>query len=70
MNLCPGEVWLADLGFPKVHFLEHQSVVNVQGIGSIPIARLERKLGTLPDQTLREIQQALLYLLDMQEEED
>ena len=110
MNLCPGEVWLADLGLaaktrpvvvisrqdpdppralvtyaplttqnrksryevllPKVHFLEHQSVFNVQGIGSIPIARLERKLGTPPDQTLREIQQALLYLLDMQDEED
>jgi mRNA interferase MazF len=30
---------------PNVKFLDRNSVANVQGLGSIPKARLERKLG-------------------------
>ena len=32
----------------KLRFLDRDSVANVQGIGSIPTVRLERKLGRLP----------------------
>jgi mRNA interferase MazF len=46
--------------------LDYDSVANVQGLGTIPIARLERKPGKLPDQSLMEIKQALLFVLDLE----
>jgi len=33
-------------------------VANVQGIGSLAVARLERKLGEVPDAVLRKIHQS------------
>ncbi|MEH2241791.1 type II toxin-antitoxin system PemK/MazF family toxin [Nostoc sp.] len=44
-------------------------MANVQSIGSIPAARLERKLGELPDETLLKIKQALMFALDLEIEE-
>ncbi|MEL7070226.1 MAG: type II toxin-antitoxin system PemK/MazF family toxin [Cyanobacteria bacterium J06634_6] len=32
-----------EVALPKIHFLKQRSFANTQGIGSIPIARLERK---------------------------
>ena len=46
-------------------FLDHDSVANAQGIGSIPKARFERKLGNLPDVLMDNIKSALLFALDM-----
>ena len=40
-------------------------MANVQGIASIPAIRLERKLGTLPDETMIEIRRALSFALDL-----
>jgi mRNA interferase MazF len=40
-------------------------VVNLQGLGSIPTVRLERKLGQLPNEILLEIKQALIFTLDL-----
>jgi len=40
----------------------------VQGIGSIPSVRLERKLGKLPDAVLDEIKQAIAFALDLTSE--
>lgn len=57
-----------EVELPALTFLRGGSVVNVQGIGSVPIARLERKLGVLPDQTMREIKSALIIALDLQRE--
>jgi hypothetical protein len=37
---------------PRLPFLEQHSVANVQGLGSLPTVRLERRLGTLPDATI------------------
>jgi len=37
---------------PDLRFLNQLSVANVQGIGSIPTARLERKLGELPSDVM------------------
>jgi mRNA interferase MazF len=37
---------------PRLPFLEQHSVANVQGLGSLPTVRLERRLGTLPDATM------------------
>ena len=50
---------------PKLPFLERDSVANVQGLGSIPTARLERRLGKLPQSTLADIKRAIALILDL-----
>lgn len=50
---------------PRLRFLSKDSIVNVQGLGSIPTVRLERKLGELPDAVLQEVKQAVLFTLDL-----
>src|SRR6266487_4754819 len=37
---------------PKLAFLGRAFVANVQGLGSLPTVRLERRLGRLPDQLM------------------
>jgi len=50
---------------PRFGFLDRDSVANVQGLGSLPNVRLERKLGKLPDETMTRIQRALAFALDL-----
>lgn len=38
-----------EVALPRLSFLDKDSVANVQGLGSLPTMRLERKLGKLPD---------------------
>jgi mRNA interferase MazF len=54
-----------EVKLPNVSFLRQGSVANVQGLGSISAARLERKLGELSEETMREIKQALIFVLDL-----
>jgi mRNA interferase MazF len=49
-------------------FLRQGSVANVQGLGSVPAVRLERKLGELSDETMLEIKQALIFALDLKDQ--
>lgn len=49
----------------NLRFLKEMSVANVQGIGSIPVSRLQRRLGSLPTETLEKIKQALRFALDL-----
>ena len=51
---------------PKLRFLYSESIANVQGLGSIPIVRLDRKLGSLPDDVMAEIKNAILFALDLE----
>ena len=39
-------------------FLNQESFANVQGLGSLAVVRLERRLGKVPDQTLDLIRRA------------
>jgi mRNA interferase MazF len=55
-----------EVELPTLSFLRQGSVANVQGLGSIPAARLERKLGELPNETMLEIKQALIFALDLE----
>ena len=48
---------------PKLPFLDRPSIANVQGIGSLPTVRMERKIGKLPAQTMEQIKQALTFAL-------
>jgi len=50
---------------PRMPFLDRDSVANVQGLGSAPIVRLERRLGTLPPAVLSEIKKSLAMALDL-----
>ena len=56
---------LYEVVLPKLRFLNHTSVANVQGIGSVPTVRLERKLGQIPKETLFKIQHAISYALNL-----
>jgi mRNA interferase MazF len=40
----------------------------VQGVGSIPTVRLQRKIGVLPKEALARIKVALAYALDLEAE--
>jgi mRNA interferase MazF len=51
---------------PKLTFLDHGSIANVQGLGSLPRARLERRLGKLPREVMVRIKQALAFALDLE----
>jgi mRNA interferase MazF len=48
-----------------LRFLRQDSVANIQGMGSIPEARLERRLGRLPEAVLAEIRSAIAFALDL-----
>lgn len=50
-----------EVELPKLRFLRDDSVANVQGVASLPVVRLERKLGELPDDVLGRIRQALAF---------
>jgi mRNA interferase MazF len=54
-----------EVTIPQLPFLREISVANVQGIASLPTARLERKLGSISFATLQEIQRAILFALNI-----
>jgi len=58
-----GSHYEIDLG--KLRFLREASVANVQGIGSIPAVRLQRKIGVVPPDTLTAIKQAIRFALEL-----
>ena len=49
----------------NLRFLKEMSVANVQGVGSIPVIRLQRMLGSVPPEILEKIKQALRFALDL-----
>ena len=53
---------------PKLPFLDRDSVANVQGLGSLPRARLERRLGKLSDDVMSKIKRAISFALDLEKE--
>lgn len=50
---------------PHLSFLARDSVANAQGLGSLPIVRLERRLGKLPDDVMVTVKHALAFALDL-----
>lgn len=56
---------LYEIELGNLRFLKEISVANVQGIGSIPMSRLQRRLGSLPTETLDRIKQAVRFALDL-----
>jgi mRNA interferase MazF len=54
-----------EVALPKLTFLRELSVANVQGIASLPVTRLERKLGEVPPDVLAQIRKALAFATEM-----
>ncbi|MFN4966229.1 MAG: type II toxin-antitoxin system PemK/MazF family toxin [Pseudanabaena sp.] len=54
-----------EVALPNLKFLNQSSIANVQGIASIPTARLERKLGDLPSDVMLQIKKAIIFALDL-----
>ncbi len=54
---------------PHLPFLARNSVANAQGLGSLPIVRLERKLGKLPDDVMAKVKRALAFALELSSED-
>ena len=50
---------------PKLPFLDRESFANVQGLGSIPSVRLERRLGRISAIAMGELKAALKFVLDV-----
>ena len=54
-----------EVELPQLTFLREASVANVQGIGSLPITRLERRLGTVPAEVLGQNRGALAFATEL-----
>jgi mRNA interferase MazF len=58
-----------EVPLPKLSFLDRKSVANVQGLGLIPLVRLERRLGEIPREIMLKVKQALASALDFERSE-
>jgi mRNA interferase MazF len=50
-----------EVKLPKLHFLREESVANVQGVASLVVTRLQRRLGEVPAEVLDQIRHALAF---------
>lgn len=57
-----------EVPLPRLSYLDRESVANVQGLGSIPTVRLERKLGKLSKDAFARVKTALTFVLDLKAE--
>jgi len=54
-----------EVGIPRLSFLDRESFANVQGWGSIPTIRMERRLGRLPVAVTADLKAALVFALEL-----
>ena len=55
-----------EVPLPRLPFLDRESVANVQGLGSLPTVRLERKIGRLSVGIMEQLKDALAFALDLE----
>lgn len=55
-----------EVPLPRLPFLDRESVANVQGLGSLPTVRLERRIGRLSAEVMERMKGALAFALDME----
>jgi mRNA interferase MazF len=51
---------------PRFPFLDRESVANVQGLGSLPTVRRERRIGRLSAEVMGRLKGALAFALDIE----
>jgi mRNA interferase MazF len=54
-----------EVKIPELPFLKLEGVANVQGLGSLALTRLERRLGTRPPEVFSRIKDALRFALEL-----
>jgi mRNA interferase MazF len=54
-----------EVPLPALKFLDRDTVANVQGLGSLAVTRLTRRIGTLPSEVMNQIKQSLRFALDL-----
>jgi mRNA interferase MazF len=54
-----------EVAIPRLPFLDRESFANVQGLGSIPVVRLERRLGHLPQEVMASVKRAIVFALEL-----
>ena len=54
-----------EVEIPQLPFLKLEGVANVQGLGSLALTRLERRLGMLPPEVFSRIKDALRFALEL-----
>src|SRR5437763_5971075 len=50
-----------EVPLPRVPFLDRESVVNVQGFGSLPTVRVGRQIGRLSTEIMEQVKHALAF---------
>jgi mRNA interferase MazF len=55
-----------EVPLPRLPFLDRESVANVQGLGSLPTVRLERRIGRLSTEAMEQLKDALAFALDFE----
>lgn len=55
-----------EVPLPRLPFLDRESVANVQGLGSLPSVRLERKIGRFSAAVMQQLKDALVFALDLE----
>jgi mRNA interferase MazF len=55
-----------EVPLPSLPFLDRESVANVQGLGSGPIVRLERRIGRLSVEVMEDLKDALAFAPDIE----
>ena len=55
-----------EVQLPRLPFLDRESVANVQGLGSLPTVRLERRIGRLSAEIMERLKDALAFALDLE----
>jgi mRNA interferase MazF len=56
-----------EVPLPRLPFLDRASVANVQGLGSLPTVRLERRIGRLSAEMMKHLKDALTFALDLEQ---
>ena len=54
-----------EVPMPILPFLRDESIANVQGVASLPVTRLERKIGQVRDETLQQVKRALAFAMEL-----
>ena len=55
-----------EVTLPRFPFLDRDSVANVQGLGSLPLVRLERRIGRLSSEVMEQVKTALIFALNLE----
>ena len=58
-----------EVTLPKLKFLREEITANVQGVASLPVSRLQYKIGNVSPDVLDQIREALRFALNMEEQQ-